>query len=80
MNTSEISVLVGSGLVLALMSWFFFAPRRATQTLNTGGAQSIEILVKGGYSPDTISEQNPKVLQMGKSRTKIDPRREIRLE
>ncbi|MBC7463575.1 MAG: heavy metal translocating P-type ATPase [Actinobacteria bacterium] len=54
MNTSEIAVLIGSGLVLALMGWYFFAPRRATQTLNSGGAQSIEILVKGGYSPATI--------------------------
>ena len=54
MSGSDLAVLIGAVVLLLALGWFFFAPRKATQTTNEGGSQRIEIIVKGGYSPDTI--------------------------
>lgn len=54
MTGSDIFVLIGAAVLLVTLGWFFFAPRRATQVLSEGAEQSIDIIVKGGYSPDTI--------------------------
>lgn len=54
MSGSDISVLLGAVVLLLLIGWFFFAPRKATHATSEGKNQSIEIIVKGGYSPDTI--------------------------
>lgn len=54
MNSSDIGVLIGALLLLIALGWFFFGPRRATQALSTGREQVIKVVVKGGYSPDTI--------------------------
>lgn len=54
MNGSDIAVLIGVVVLLIALGWFFFAPRKATLTTTQGNNQSVEIVVKGGYSPDTI--------------------------
>lgn len=54
MSGSDIGVLIGSLVLLVGLGWFFFAPRRATQVLSVGNEQTIDVIVKGGYSPDTI--------------------------
>ncbi len=54
MNGSDIAVLIGAVFLLIVLAWFFFAPRKATQATTQGNNQSVEIIVKGGYSPDTI--------------------------
>lgn len=54
MNGSDIGVLVGAVLLLITLGWFFFGPRQASQALHTGQEQVINVVVKGGYSPDTI--------------------------
>lgn len=55
MTGSDVGVLIGAAVLLIALGWFFFAPnRRATQALSEGNAQSIDVMVKGGYSPDTI--------------------------
>lgn len=54
MNGSDLAVLIGAVVLLLLIGWFFFAPRKATHATSEGKNQSIEIIVKGGYSPDTI--------------------------
>lgn len=54
MSGSDFSVLLGAGVLLVVLGWFFFAPRKATGAKTIGSNQSIEIIVKGGYSPDTI--------------------------
>ncbi len=54
MNGSDLAVLIGAVVLLLLIGWFFFAPRKATHAKSEGKNQSIEIIVKGGYSPDTI--------------------------
>jgi Cu+-exporting ATPase len=54
MAGTDIAVLLGAVVLLALLSWFFFGPRSATQARDDGTEQSIDIIVKGGYSPNTI--------------------------
>ena len=54
MTSSDVGVLFGVAVLLIALGWFFFAPRRAMQALSEGNEQSIDVIVKGGYSPDTI--------------------------
>ena len=54
MTSSDIAVLIGAVVLLIALGWFFFAPRRATQALSEGNEQSVVVIVKGGYFPDTI--------------------------
>lgn len=54
MSTSEIFVAIGSVASLFLVAWFFFGKRAAIRATHTGNIQSITVLVKGGYSPNTI--------------------------
>ena len=54
MSGSNIGVLTGSLLSLVGLGWFFFAPRRVTEVRTEGNEQTIDVVVKGGYSPDTI--------------------------
>ena len=54
MSGSDTAVLLGAGILLLALGWFFFAPRKATHAASEGANQSIEVIVKGGYSPDTI--------------------------
>ncbi|HEY3292133.1 MAG TPA: heavy metal translocating P-type ATPase [Candidatus Nanopelagicaceae bacterium] len=54
MSGSDYVVIVAALGLLVALSWFFFAPRKATRVTSVGREQSINIIVKGGYSPDTI--------------------------
>ncbi len=56
MTIAQIIVTL-SGLALSIfIAWFFwFAPKQRTRaTVGAGGAQEVNITVKGGYSPDII--------------------------
>lgn len=56
MDTNAIAVLIGGVLLIALTLWFFFGEReKASAKADTSGVQQIEIVVKGGYSPDTVA-------------------------
>ena len=55
MDTTEIIVVAGGIISIALVLWYFFGEREkvAAQT-NESGVQEIKVTVKGGYSPDRI--------------------------
>lgn len=60
-------IVLASGLALsAFIIWFFWLKRaggvRATET--SGGYQEAMILVKGGYTPDTIVVQHGKPVRL----------------
>ena len=66
MDTSQIIVtLVGVGL-LAFVGWFFFlAPHRvAAAVSSSAGVQQVDIMVKGGYSPNVIEVEHGKPVQL----------------
>ena len=54
MTTGEIAVTLGGLVAIAVLAWYFFGPKQAEQAEVRGGAQEVEITVKGGYSPDII--------------------------
>jgi P-type Cu+ transporter len=54
MTGTEILV-TGLGVALiALLSWFFFGPKRGRRAELRAGMQEVQITVKGGYSPNFI--------------------------
>lgn len=56
MTVSDIVVLViGAGLI-GWELWYFLAPRKkgTPARRGQGGAQEVNVIVKGGYDPDTI--------------------------
>ena len=66
MDTPQIMVtLVGVGL-LAFVGWFFFlAPHRvAAAVSSSAGVQQVDIMVKGGYSPNVIEVEHGKPVQL----------------
>ena len=56
MDTTEIIVVLGGAGLIALVLWYFFGERESVAaTVNAGGVQEIDVVVKGGYSPDVIA-------------------------
>jgi plastocyanin domain-containing protein len=55
MDTTEIFVVAGAVVLIALVLWYFFGPRERTAAqITESGVQQIGITIKGGYSPDVI--------------------------
>ena len=54
MSVTEISVTIGGILLIAILAWYFFGPKKARDAEVRGDVQEIKITVKGGYSPDVI--------------------------
>lgn len=54
MSATDLGVLVGSAGLIALLAWFFLAPKKARLAGLRGGVQEVTVTVKGGYSPDLI--------------------------
>ena len=56
MNADELIVTLAGLLAIAGVAWFFWGPRGGgvKAALTSGGVQEAMILVKGGYTPDTI--------------------------
>ncbi len=54
MSIADILVAVTGLALIAVLAWYFFAPRRAAQAQLEGGRQVVDVTVKGGYSPSLI--------------------------
>ena len=55
MDTTEILVMIGGAILIALTLWYFFGEReKIAAATNESGVQEIKVTVKGGYSPDVI--------------------------
>lgn len=59
-------VLIGGLVLVAFIVWFFWLKRakgvRASET--SGGHQEVMVLVKGGYTPDTIIVRHGKPVRL----------------
>lgn len=51
---AEILVTIAGGGAIAALALFFFGPRTARSVELRAGRQEVEIVVKGGYSPNLI--------------------------
>jgi plastocyanin domain-containing protein len=56
MSASDWVVVATAGAAIAWVNWYFFFAERSSATAVVGhsGAQEIEILVKGGYTPSVV--------------------------
>lgn len=69
MDTPEVLVTLGSVALIGAILWFFFGPRQAAAThLGQSGVQEIDIIVKGGYSPDRVEVQRGRPVRLNFSR------------
>ncbi len=56
MDASEVGVVIGGVALIALILWYFFGERQAAvaSPVGAGGVQEVNVIVRGGYSPDRI--------------------------
>lgn len=65
MDGYEVSVSIGGVLAIALVLWFFFGSRKkVAAVVKESGAQEVDIVVKGGYSPDVIVVQKDRPVRL----------------
>src|SRR5215207_3825352 len=64
MGIAEILVTAGGILLIAFLGWFFFGPKEARRAELRGDIQEVEIMVKGGYSPDLIRVREGMLLRL----------------
>jgi plastocyanin domain-containing protein len=54
-DAAQVGVTIAGLLLIALVAWFFFGEReKAAARVGDGGIQVLHVMVKGGYSPDTL--------------------------
>ena len=54
MDTAQVAVTAGGAALVGLTLWFFLGPRRATAAREVAGLQEVEVVMRGGYTPDRI--------------------------
>ena len=64
MEGTEIAVVVGGIAVIAALAWYFFAPRTAVGAQLEGGRQVVDIVVRGGYSPNLVRVEAGKPVRL----------------
>lgn len=74
MDTAEVIVTTGGLLLIALILWFFFGPRVAfSARVGRSGTQEVDVVVKGGYSPDRIEVRQGQPIRMNFLRKETNP-------
>jgi plastocyanin domain-containing protein len=65
MDGYEIGVSIGGVLAIVFVLWFFFGSReKVAAVVKESGAQEVDIVVKGGYSPDVIVVQKDRPVRL----------------
>ncbi|HKV72706.1 MAG TPA: cupredoxin domain-containing protein [Gemmatimonadales bacterium] len=65
MTGVQLAVTVLGGCAIGWVLWYFLGSRAAPSAArDAGGVQEVRILVKGGYSPDTILVQAGKPVRL----------------
>ena len=65
MTAAQIAVTAAGAAAIAWVLWYFLLSRgRAVAATAAGGVQEVRVLVKGGYTPDTIVVQAGKPVRL----------------
>ncbi len=66
MTTAQIAVTVLGAVAIVAVLWYFLYSRGAAvaATAGAGGIQEVRVIVKGGYTPDTIVVQAGKPVRL----------------
>ncbi|MEX2290549.1 MAG: heavy metal translocating P-type ATPase [Mycobacteriales bacterium] len=64
MTAADVAVVLGGIVLIAVLAWYFFAPRKATHAQRENGRQVVDITVKGGYSPSLVRVEAGKPVRL----------------
>ena len=53
-SSADIVVVAIAVAAIAVLGWYFFAPRRASAAEVRDGVQRVQVTVRGGYNPNVI--------------------------
>ena len=74
MDAAQIAVTVGGIAVIGFILWFFFGPKATTSARDdAAGVQEIEVVVRGGYSPDRIEVSQGRPVRLTFIRKESNP-------
>lgn len=69
MNTWDVSVILAGLGAAGLIVWYFWLSSSSGVKVSTvGGVQELTVVVKGGYSPDTIVVQHGRPVRLNFNR------------
>ncbi|MFI8499604.1 heavy metal translocating P-type ATPase [Streptomyces sp. NPDC085524] len=64
MGALDVVVVVAAVAVIGGLGWYFFGPRRAGYTRLEDGVQRMDVVVRGGYSPNLIKVRQGTPLEL----------------
>lgn len=74
MDTAQIAVTAGGAALIGFILWFFFGPRGATAAREgDAGVQEVEVVVRGGYTPDRIEVRQGRPVRLTFVRRESNP-------
>ncbi len=74
MDTAQIAVTAGGAALIGFILWFFFGARGATAARESGtGVQEVEVVVRGGYTPDRIEVRQGQPVRLTFLRMESNP-------
>lgn len=74
MDAAQVAVTAGGAALIGLILWFFFGPRAATAAREEpGGVQEVDVVVRGGYSPDRIEVRQGRPVRLNFLRQEANP-------
>ena len=54
MNANDVIVVAADAAVAAALGWWFFGPKKSTDTAVDGDVQTVRVTIRGGYTPSRI--------------------------
>lgn len=74
MDTAQIVVTAGGTVVIGFILWFFFGPKATTTARDdAAGVQEVEVVVRGGYTPDRIEVRQGRPVRLTFLRQESNP-------
>ena len=74
MDTAQFAVTAGGAVLVGFILWFFFGPRGATAARESGGGvQEVEVVIRGGYTPDRIEVRQGSPVRLTFHRQESNP-------
>lgn len=74
MDTAQIVVTAGGIVVIGFILWFFFGSKATTTARDDAkGVQEVEVVVRGGYTPDRIEVRQGRPVRLTFLRQESNP-------
>ena len=74
MDAAQIVVTAGGIVVVGFILWFFFGPKATTTARDDAtGVQEVEVVVRGGYTPDRIEVRQGRPVRLTFLRQESNP-------